>query len=62
LLRGDRGIEAQAVAELSEQYAVEVCDLGVVPEWLAASVMPQGAPPEDAAIDLDALVESLGLR
>jgi len=24
--------------------------------------MPQGAPPEDAAIDLDALLESLGLR
>ena len=58
----DPGVEAQAVAELSERYGVEVCDLGVVPQWLVANVMPQGAPPEDAAIDLDALLESLGLR
>jgi hypothetical protein len=58
----DPGLHAQAVAELSERYRVEVCDLGVVPRWVVANVMPQGAPPEDAAIDLDALVRRLGQR
>jgi hypothetical protein len=58
----DPGLHGQAVAELSERYRVEVCDLGVVPRWVAANVMPQGAPPEDAAIDLDALVRRLGQR
>jgi len=56
----DLGLQAQAVAELSERYRVEVCGLGVVPQWVVANVMPQGAPPEDAAIDLDALLGSLG--
>jgi hypothetical protein len=58
----DPGLQAQAVAELSERYCVEVCGLGVVPQWVVANAMPQGAPPEDAAIDLDALLRSLGLR
>jgi hypothetical protein len=52
------GLQAQAVAELSERYCVEVCGLGVVPHWVVANVMPQGAPPDDAAIDLDALLGS----
>jgi hypothetical protein len=56
----DRGLRARAVAELSERYCLEVCDLGVVPQWVLTNVMPQGAPPEDAAIDLDALLGSLG--
>ena len=56
----DPGVQAQAVAELRQRYCVEVCGLGVVPRWVVANVMPQGAPPEDAVIDLDALVGSLG--
>jgi hypothetical protein len=56
----DPGPQAQAVAELSERYRVEVCGFGVVPRWVVANVMPQGAPPEDAAIDLDALLGILG--
>jgi hypothetical protein len=58
----DAGLQAQAVAELSERYGVEVCGHGVVPQWVLANVMRQGAPPEDAAIDLDALAGSLGVR
>jgi hypothetical protein len=58
----DPALQAQAVAELSQRYCVEVCGLGVVPRWVVANVMPQGAPPNDAAIDLDALLGSLGLR
>jgi hypothetical protein len=58
----DPGLHARAVAELSQRYRVEVCDPGVVPRWVIANVMPQGAPPADAAIDLDALLGRLGLR
>jgi hypothetical protein len=58
----DPGQQAHAVAELSQRYSVEVCGLGAVPRWVVANVMPQGAPPEHAAIDLDALLGSLGLR
>jgi hypothetical protein len=56
------GLQAQAVAQLRQRYRLEVCGLGVVPQWVVANVMPQGAPPEDAAIDLDALVGSLARR
>jgi len=31
-----------------------------VPRWVAANAMPQGAPPDNAAIDLDALAGNLG--
>jgi hypothetical protein len=58
----DPGLQTQAVAELSERYGVEVCGLGVVPQWVVANVLPQGAPPDDAAVDLDALLRSLGRR
>jgi hypothetical protein len=58
----DPGLRAQAVADLRQRYRVKVCGLGVVPQWVVANVMPQGAPPEDAAIDLDTLLGSLGLR
>jgi hypothetical protein len=58
----DPGLQAQAVAELRQRYPVEVCGLGVVPPWVVTNVMPQGAPPEDAALDLDALLGSLGLQ
>jgi hypothetical protein len=56
------GVQAQAAAKLSERYGVEVCDLDVMPKWVLANAMPQGAPPEGAAVDLDALLMSLGLR
>jgi hypothetical protein len=56
----DPSPQAQAVAELRQRYRVEVCGLGVVPRWVVTNVMPQGAPPEDAAIDLDLLLGSLG--
>ena len=62
LLWPDPGLHSQVVAELRARYRVEVCGRGVVPLWVVANVMPQGAPPEDAAIDLDALAGSLGLR
>ena len=58
----DPSVQAQAVADLRQRYRVEVSGLGVVPQWVVANAMPQGAPPEDAAIDLDALVGSLGRR
>jgi hypothetical protein len=58
----DLGLQAWAVADLKERYRVDVCDLGAVPQWVVANVMRQGAPPDDAAIDLDALLGSLGLR
>lgn len=58
----DPGQRSQAVAALSDRYRVEVCGLGVVPRWVVENVMPQGAPPEDAAVDLDALLGSLGRR
>jgi len=56
----DPGLQAQAVAELRQRYCVEICGLGVVPRWVFTNVMPQGAPPEDVAIDLDVLLGSLG--
>jgi hypothetical protein len=58
----DPGRRARAVAELSDRYRVLVCGLSVVPLWVVANVMPQGAPPDDAAIDLDALLGGLGRR
>jgi hypothetical protein len=56
----DPGPNAQAAAKLSARYGVEVCGTGVVPRWVAANAMPQGAPPDNAAIDLDALAGNLG--
>jgi hypothetical protein len=53
---------ARAAAELSKRYRVEVCGLEIVPRWVVANAMPQGAPPDDAAIDLDALLGNLGLQ
>ena len=58
----DPGGHAQAVAELSERYGVEVCDLDVMPEWVLANVLPQGAPADGAAVDIDALLTRLGRR
>jgi hypothetical protein len=58
----DPGVQAQAIADLSERYGVELCDLDVVPNWVLANVLPHGAPPDDAAVDLDALLRRLGLQ
>jgi hypothetical protein len=58
----DPGLRAPAMAELGQRYCVEVCGLDVVPQWVVANVMPQGAPPEDATIDLDALLGTSALR
>jgi hypothetical protein len=60
-LWADPHVQAQAAAELSHRYGVEVCDLDVMPKWVLANAMPQGAPLEGAAVDLDALLTSLGL-
>lgn len=57
----DPDLQSQAVAELRQRYCVEVCELGVVPQWVVGNVMLQGAPAEDAAIDLDALLGRHGL-
>ena len=52
-------LHAQAVAQLRELYDVDVYELDVVPAWVLENVRPKGAPPEDVAIDLDALLTSL---
>lgn len=61
-LSPDRRLHAEAVAELSARYCVEVCGPRGVPRWVIANILPQGAPPENAAVDLDALAESLAKR
>jgi hypothetical protein len=58
----DLAVHERAVAELGERYGVEVCGLDAVPGWLLANVMSQGAPHEDTAIDLDALLVRLGIE
>jgi hypothetical protein len=47
---------AEAVTALRERYGIAICDLDVVPEWVRSNVMPQGAPPSDSTVDLDALM------
>jgi hypothetical protein len=58
LLWPDSAVRRQTSRELTERYRVPVGDVDV-PEWVIANVMPQGAPPHDAEIDLDALVSQL---
>jgi hypothetical protein len=53
--RPDRGLQAPAVAELCQRYHVEVCGPDVLPRWMTANAMPHGAPPDGAALDLDAV-------
>ena len=55
----DTFVQHQVVSELSERYGVVIDDLDVVPRWVVTNVMPQGAPPDGATIDLDALVLNL---
>ena len=52
----DPGGYAEAVHALRGRYDIDVCDLDVVPRWVLANVMPQGAPPTDSTLDLDALI------
>ena len=49
---------AEAVAAMGGRYGIVTCDLDVVPEWVLSNVMPQGAPPSDSTLDLDALCRS----
>jgi hypothetical protein len=58
--RPDPGLQTQAVAELSRRYRVQICGPDVLPQWLTANAMRRGAPPDDAAVDLDALLRTLG--
>lgn len=58
----DPRVQAQAAAELSGRYRVEVCDLAVMPRWVLANVMSQGAPPDGATVDLDALLVNHGFQ
>jgi hypothetical protein len=51
-----------AMTDLRRRYGVDVRGLEVVPRWLLANAMGRGAPPEDASVDLDALLERLGRR
>ena len=53
---------AGAVTALRERYRIAICDLDVVPEWVQSNVMPQGAPPSESTIDLDALMLGLMRR
>ena len=55
----DPGTYAEAVAALTGRYGVAICDLDVVPEWVLTHAMPHGAPPDDATLDLDAVMVRL---
>jgi hypothetical protein len=46
---------AEAKRVLSARYGVPVGGLEEVPEWVTANRRPEGPPPEDATLDLDAL-------
>jgi hypothetical protein len=54
------GLQAQAVTELSQRYRMEIGGPDLLPQWLTANAMKRGAPPDDAAIDLDVLLRTLG--
>ena len=56
----DPDAHAETMAALRGRYGIAICDLDAVPEWVQSNVMPQGAPPNDSTLDLDALM--LGLR
>ncbi len=58
----DAEAHAEAVAALYGRYGIAVFDLDVVPEWVLSNLMPQGAPPDDSTLDLDALMLSRSLR
>ena len=55
----DLDAHAEAVTALRGRYGIAICSLEVVPEWVQSNVMPQGAPPNDSTLDLDALMLSL---
>jgi hypothetical protein len=58
----DLSVHERAIEVLGERYGVEVCGLDAVPGWLLANVQSRGAPPEDAVIDVDALLVRLGIE
>jgi len=61
-LWGDPSEHDHAMADLRRRYGVDVLGIDVVPPWVVANAMGRGAPPEDASVDLDALLERLGRR
>src|SRR5882757_1163927 len=56
----DTAVHTQAVAELSDRYGVAVVDLAAIPQWVLVNARPQGAPPDGATVDLDALLARIG--
>lgn len=56
----DPDAHVAAVTALRGRYGIAICDLGVVPQWVHSNVMPQGVPPSDSTLDLDALILGLG--
>jgi hypothetical protein len=61
-LWSDPALHERALGELAQRYGVEICGLDAVPEWLSANKRQQGAPPEGATIDLEALLFGLGVE
>jgi hypothetical protein len=55
----DPALQARVVADLSRRYRVEICGPDVLPQWVTANAVPYGAAPDNAAVDLDALVRTL---
>jgi hypothetical protein len=55
----DPGLQARVVADLSRRYRVEICGPDVLPQWVTANALPYGAAPDNAAVDLDALMRTL---
>lgn len=53
---------SEAAVDLSTRYDVAVLDIDAVPDWVLSNVMSQGAPPDDAIVDLDEIVGRLLLH
>ncbi len=51
--------QSHVAADLSNRYGLTVSDIDAVPDWVLLNDMPHGAPPEDAHVDLDAIVDRL---
>jgi hypothetical protein len=58
----DPAAHVRAVAELRGRYGVAVVDAAAIPQWVLVNAKTQGAPPDGATVDLDALLTRLGLQ
>jgi hypothetical protein len=58
----DPSIRTQAVQDLEQRYRIDVADIAAMPSWVLANDMPQGAPPPGVTLDLDELLDGLGLQ